>query len=265
MTIRNLCSNLEHMPTNSRHSASSEPTSIQSKRSINYTPFLMVALIVGAYFLGVYITKAQYLEQERNTQAVAGTTVQGTGTAPPAPSITNDDIKTWSKEIGLDTNKFNSCFDAQRYKNLVDTDTTEGQTAGVSGTPTFYINGTQLVGAQPFAAFKDVIDKELNGTAETTGKVTIDNGHLPMLGKTGAAVTIVEFSDFECPYCRRFYQDAYKQLKKEYVDSGKTVFYYRHFPLNFHPLALPFAIASECANEQGKFWEMHNKIFEEQG
>lgn len=254
------------MTTTPRKSASPlEPMTAPSpKRSINYTPLLMVALIIGAYFLGVYITKTQYLEEQKNAPAVAGTTAQGT-TAPAAPSITSNDIKTWAKEIGLDTGKFNSCFDAQKNKNLIDTDTTEGQTAGVNGTPTFYINGTQLVGAQPFSVFKDVIEKELAGTAPATGKVTVANGHLPLLGKAGAPITIVEFSDFECPYCRRFYQDAYKQLKKEYVDTGKAVIYYRHFPLSFHPLATPFAVASECANEQDKFWQMHDKIFEKQG
>jgi protein-disulfide isomerase len=76
-------------------------------------------------------------------------------------------------------------------------------------------------------------------------------------------VTIVEFSDFECPFCARFYTDTLPELTKEYIDSGEIAFYYRHCPLSFHPQAVPSALASECANDQGKFWEMHDKIFDE--
>lgn len=85
-----------------------------------------------------------------------------------------------------------------------------------------------------------------------------------MLGNPNAKVTIVEFSDFQCPFCRRFWADALPQIKKEYVDTGKAKFIYKHYPLSFHPGAKPAAEASECANEQGKFWEYHDKIFAEQ-
>jgi len=78
-------------------------------------------------------------------------------------------------------------------------------------------------------------------------------------------VTIVEFSDFQCPFCRSFYTGTYKQLLQEYVDSGKVKFYYKHFPLDqIHPSARPAAEAAECARDQGKFWEMHDKMFDEQ-
>lgn len=226
----------------------------------NFTPFLMIALVIGAYFLGVNVAKTQYLEQQKNAPTGA---VQGA--AAPTKSITTSDIKNWAKAIGLDTNKFNSCFDAQKNKALVDTDANDGKTAGVTGTPTFYINGIALVGAQPFAAFKDAIDKEIAGTADTTTKVTVDKGHLPALGNTDAKITIVEFSDFQCPFCRQFWTQTLPQIKKDYIDTGKAVLYYRQFPLDtIHPLAVPFANASECANEQGKFWQMHDKMFTEQ-
>lgn len=96
------------------------------------------------------------------------------------------------------------------------------------------------------------------------GKVSVNKGHLPPLGSKNAKVEIVEFSDFQCPFCRRFSKETLLQLKKEYVNSGKVAIHYRHFPLGFHESAEPAAIASECANEQGKFWEYHDKIFEEQ-
>lgn len=94
--------------------------------------------------------------------------------------------------------------------------------------------------------------------------VQVDTGSLPVLGQEDAPVTIVEFSDFQCPFCRRFYTDAYQQLKKEYIDTGKVKLYFRHYPLDFHPMAVPSALAAECANDQDKFWEMHDKLYDEQ-
>ncbi|MAG47708.1 hypothetical protein CL617_03810 [archaeon] len=86
-----------------------------------------------------------------------------------------------------------------------------------------------------------------------------------VLGDEDAEIAIIEFSDFECPFCGRAYANALPQLKEEYINSGKVKFVYKHFPLDFHPLAMPAALASECANEQGKFWDYHDIIFENQG
>ena len=86
----------------------------------------------------------------------------------------------------------------------------------------------------------------------------------PMLGNPNAKVTIVEFSDFQCPFCRRFWKDTYGQLKKEYIDTGKVRLVTRNYPLTFHEAARPAAIASLCAKEQGKFWEYRDKMFGEQ-
>jgi protein-disulfide isomerase len=94
--------------------------------------------------------------------------------------------------------------------------------------------------------------------------VAVDPGNLPMLGNKDAKVTIVEFSDFQCPFCKRFYEDAMAQIKKEYVDTGKVKIAYRHYPLSFHPHAGKAGEASECANDQGKFWEYHDILFENQ-
>ncbi|MFH1364782.1 MAG: thioredoxin domain-containing protein, partial [Candidatus Aenigmatarchaeota archaeon] len=68
-----------------------------------------------------------------------------------------------------------------------------------------------------------------------------------------------------CPFCSRFYSDAYQKIITEYVDTGKAKIVYRDFPLSFHPQAQPAAEAAECAGEQGMFWEYHDKIFENQG
>lgn len=84
------------------------------------------------------------------------------------------------------------------------------------------------------------------------------------LGDKDAPVVMIEFSDFQCPFCRSFWRDTLPLIKSEYIDTGKVKFVYRDFPLSFHPGAMPAAQASECAREQGKFWEMHDRIFIEQ-
>ncbi len=83
-------------------------------------------------------------------------------------------------------------------------------------------------------------------------------------GSADAPVTIVEFSDFQCPYCGRFYTQTLPQIEENYIKTGKVKFAYRHFPLSFHQYAQKSAEASECADEQGKFWEYHNKVYENQ-
>lgn len=84
-------------------------------------------------------------------------------------------------------------------------------------------------------------------------------------GDPNAPVTIVEFSDFQCPFCSRWYEQTLPSLLENYIDEGKVKLVYRDFPLSFHPEAGPAAEAAECAGEQGKFWAFHDLIFENQG
>lgn len=87
----------------------------------------------------------------------------------------------------------------------------------------------------------------------------------PALGRDGAKVVMIEFSDFQCPFCRKFWRESFGQIKQNYIDTGKVKFVYRDFPLtSLHPSSEVSAEAGSCANEQGKFWEMHDKIFVEQ-
>lgn len=90
-------------------------------------------------------------------------------------------------------------------------------------------------------------------------------GHLPVKGNQNAKVTIVEFSDFQCPFCEKFFTDSLPQIRKDYIDTGKVKLTYRQFPLiQLHPNAYKAASASECANGQGKFWEYHDLLFQNQ-
>jgi protein-disulfide isomerase len=82
-----------------------------------------------------------------------------------------------------------------------------------------------------------------------------------VIGDANAPVTIVEFSDFQCPFCQRFYTQTEAQIINTYVKTGKARFIYRDFPLSFHQNAEKAALASECAHEQGKFWEYHDILF----
>lgn len=89
----------------------------------------------------------------------------------------------------------------------------------------------------------------------------------PMLGDPNAPITIVEFSDYECPFCKRFFEQTYGQIKAEYIDTGKAKLVFKDFPLGFHEMAQPAAVAAECVyRELGdvKYFEMHDKIFENQ-
>jgi protein-disulfide isomerase len=85
-------------------------------------------------------------------------------------------------------------------------------------------------------------------------------GKGPSLGPASAPVTIIEFSDFQCGYCKKFWADTLPELKKSYFDKGTARFVFRHFAiLGKH--SEQAALAAECAAEQGKFWEYHDKLF----
>jgi protein-disulfide isomerase len=98
----------------------------------------------------------------------------------------------------------------------------------------------------------------------TSATVSIDDD--PVLGKADAPVTIVEFSDYECPFCKRHYDQTHSQLVKNYIDTGKVKLVFRDLPLSFHdPMATTEAIAANCARDQGgdaAYWKLHDTMFE---
>ncbi|MFL5347990.1 MAG: DsbA family protein [Hyalangium sp.] len=203
------------------------------------------------------------------------------------------DLEKYAQELHLDMNRFKQALDSGKFKAQIDADSRAGSAAGANGTPTFFINGRQVVGAQPFENFKQAIDEEMakadkllasgvkpeelyaklmesagnapppseDGAPAEPPVQKIEVGKAPVKGPANAPVTIVEFSDFECPFCGRV-TPTLKQLEDEY--KGKIKIAFKHQPLPFHSHAHLAATAAMAAGEQGKFWEMHDKLFANQ-
>jgi protein-disulfide isomerase len=95
-------------------------------------------------------------------------------------------------------------------------------------------------------------------------RVSIGFAGRPVLGERSAGIGIVEFSDFECPFCRRFHATVHPLLKQEYIDTGKVQMIFRDLPLDFHPRARGAALAANCVGEQGQYWNMVDALFDAQ-
>lgn len=92
----------------------------------------------------------------------------------------------------------------------------------------------------------------------------IKGGAIYVLGKSDAPLTLVEFTDYQCPFCARFETTTFPEIKKKFIDTGKVRFIMRDFPLEFHPFALKAAQSVRCAGDQGKYWEMRDVLFRNQ-
>lgn len=200
-------------------------------------------------------------------------------------------LEKYASELGIDMAKFTKALDSGQFRSRVEADSSAGSALGASGTPTFFLNGRQIVGAQPFESFKAMIDEEIKrankllaaGTkpdklydklqeqaaalpapgsapaAAAVQKISIVSA--PVKGPKNAPVTIVEFSDFQCPFCGRAIPTL-KAIEEGYGSKVKIAF--KQQPLPFHQNARPAAAASLAAHEQGKFWEYHDKLFANQ-
>jgi protein-disulfide isomerase len=93
---------------------------------------------------------------------------------------------------------------------------------------------------------------------EQPQRVKLNLDGFQMLGSKDAPLTVVEFTDYQCPFCQRFHVTTFPELKKNYIDTGKLRFYSRDLPLDFHANAMRAAQAARCAGEQGKFWQLRD-------
>ena len=136
--------------------------------------------------------------------------------------------------------------------------TTTGSTiAAIKGD---VVNAAQQAVATAVAGMPRQVAVAAQPSATPVPRQTVSVGTGPAWGPANAKVTIVEFSDFQCPFCERFFTYTYPLIKQKYGDKVRFVF--RNFPLTqIHPQAEISALAAECANEQGKFWEYHDMLF----
>jgi protein-disulfide isomerase len=132
---------------------------------------------------------------------------------------------------------------------------------GVLFTKVQYLEKGQIAGGTLPTA---VPNQAAAGTQPAAGaKVNVATGHFPIKGDPKAKVTIVAFADFRCPFCERFFSDTEPQIFKDYVDTGKVKYAFRNFAF-LGPASIVAADASECANDQGKFWEYYNYLYKNQ-
>jgi len=97
--------------------------------------------------------------------------------------------------------------------------------------------------------------------SQQPSRVQVSTGDGPVKGLISAPVTIIEFSDFQCSYCEKFFTQTLPLIEKNYISTGKVSLVYRDFPIGSHQYAQKAAEAAKCANEQGKFWEYHDMLF----
>jgi len=100
--------------------------------------------------------------------------------------------------------------------------------------------------------------------APSPGGVKVQVGDSPTLGSPNAPLTMVEFTDYQCFFCRQFYLNSFGELKKKFIDTGKLRYVVRDFPLSFHADAMRAAQAAHCAGAQGQYWPMRNALISNQ-
>ena len=215
-------------------------------------------------------------------------------------NLTASNFETWAQAAGVDRAAFREASVSGRHHGKVDEDMALAKRIGASGTPAFRINGITVSGAQPFEKFREVIDTELTEVEKLVRSGTRrqdvyalrthrnyeepppskPNGaddepdlgvwKIPVLrddpvrGPNDALVTIVVFSEFQCPFCKRV-RDTLDELLKKYPKDVRLV--WKDNPLPFHPRARPTAILARLAFEKrgaDAFWEVHDDLFESQ-
>jgi len=211
----------------------------------------------------------------------AGT--QASLTAPGTPATLRDAVTGYAALLGLDVGLFDQCLQQAAPYEAISAQLQIGVALGISATPTFFINNKLVAGAQPASVFAEVIAAELAGSptsideyspairqlAERDPPSFVIHAERPDLtgafieGNPDAAVVIVEFSDFQCPFCQRWYYDTLPEVRSLVGDDVALAF--AHFPLTqIHPNAAGAHVAAECAGAQDRFWEMHDLLFEQQ-
>lgn len=247
-----------------------------------------IAVVIGSIIIAGAIW---YTDDD--PEAAAPSVAAAISTAPPAapdtapPVSTVQDIRTalvgYAKQTGVDEAKFQQCLGDQANVAVINAQFQRGAALGINGTPTFLINNKKLVGAQPAAIFDEIVSAELKGSpASLEGYSPAvqalaaaqpplfeimpskpDVSDAAIEGSANARVMIAEFSDFQCPFCKRWSDENMKRLRTQTGNDVAIAFL--HFPIGqIHPNAGNASLAAVCAGEQGKFWQMHDILFARQ-
>jgi protein-disulfide isomerase len=211
--------------------------------------------------------------------------------------ISPEAIRAWAVDAGVDPRALEEGLESKRWSRKIDDDIDLARRLGAVGTPSSFVNGTAVPGAVPHEKWKELVDAELErakslherGVArdriytrlaatnfkpekededdppaadKTIFKVPVAGS--PARGPSTALVTIVEFSDFQCPYCKRV-EPTLERVRATYGDRVRIV--WKDQPLSFHPRAMPAAhLAREALAQKGEtgFWSVHDKLFDAQ-
>ncbi|MGB1251854.1 MAG: thioredoxin domain-containing protein [Candidatus Promineifilaceae bacterium] len=186
----------------------------------------------------------------------------------------------YAGELGLDSAEFSACLAEERYAEAIQADFDDGAARGIRGTPGFIVNGQALSGAQPYQVFSQAIARGAAGepVVENAAPANPDDIQVPepvpvefsdnvagAQGDPDAPVVLIEFTDYQCPFCARHSLQTMPSIVSEYIDSGRIYYVQKDLPLDqLHPFAREAAVAARCAGEFEKYWEMHDILFAQQ-
>ena len=185
-----------------------------------------------------------------------------------------------ASQLTLDIPEFSQCVQERRYDDLIQANIDEAVSFGVRGTPFFFIDGFPINGAQPYELFEFAVGRAEEGTLAEAYRpqgeqqqqppppptqVEVDITGSYSIGEPDAPITIVEFTDFQCPFCQRHFAQTLPGLIEEYVETGVVQYVFKDFPLTqIHPQAFIAAEAARCAWDQEAYMEMHDLLFNTQ-
>lgn len=267
----------------------------------NYLVSTAGAVIIGSLIISFSILLHGGIIKIRGIGTYRGSTSTTTTPTSPTASLSEKLVEVAKSEAGLDEGNFKACLESQKYKSEMDKDQADAQAAGIQGTPGFIvgkstgdgkITGIRIAGAYPYQIFKGVIDelnkntaldqiptivtkaaypdsseeelKQIKDGLVPNSSASVDDD--PVLGQANAPVTIIEFSDYECPFCKRHFQQTFPSIKSDYIDSGKAKLVFRDYVAvpSHNPAATTEALAASCAKELGgdeAYYKLHDIIF----
>ncbi len=201
-------------------------------------------------------------------------------------------FQAYAAQLELEAEAFEICMSSGKFDEAIDESVREALALGLNSTPYFVVNGFPIVrGAQPLENFEYVIElvendglvdaimdsqrqqaqqaQQAEQQQQQQQPAPVNVGEIPegdsyVMGSDDAPITIVEYTDYQCPFCSRHFSQTFAQIKQNYIDEGLVRYVFKDFPLSFHAQANDAAVAAHCAGEQDAFYEMHTTLFDNQ-